>query len=86
MQASQLQKEPSDQDITENWAGTVLWNDVWEKSVEAEAEVLKKSKQAALAAASTDGVVVSEAAAPFAAGTLSLLAPIDTLFCPDSFS
>lgn len=63
LQASKLPEEPSSEDITENWAGTVFWNDVWEKSVEAEAEMLKKSKQAVFAAAHTDGVTASEAAA-----------------------
>ena len=72
MQASKLPEEPSSEDITENWAGTVFWNDVWEKSVEAEAEMLKKSKQAVFAAAHTDGVTASEAAALPAAGTFSL--------------
>lgn len=41
----QAKQEPSSEDITENWAGTVFWNDVWEKSIEAEADEAKKRKQ-----------------------------------------
>ncbi|KAL3153908.1 hypothetical protein ABBQ32_013472 [Trebouxia sp. C0010 RCD-2024] len=48
---NQTQEKPSNRDIVENWAGTVFWNDVWEKSIVTEAEEAQKKKQAAVDAA-----------------------------------
>ena len=66
LQASQSPEETSSQQLTDNWAGTVYWNNIWEKSVAAEAEEVEKKQKAALEAATTGPVHTPEPAAVLA--------------------
>ena len=72
LQASQTPQKPSSKDIVESWAGTVFWNNTWEKSLHSEAEEAQQKKQAALDAAqasSSDGPEATAAPATGAALT-----------------
>ena len=70
--ANQTQEKPSSKDIVENWAGTLFWNDVWEKSIETEVEEAKKKKQAAVDAARANISNAPGADAVPAAGTIHI--------------
>lgn len=83
MQASQTQQKLSSKDIVEDWAGTVFWNDIWEKSLHTEVEEAEKEKQAAVDAAqasSSDGPEVKAAPATGVAFTNMCAICIDLLF------
>ncbi|KAL3140182.1 hypothetical protein ABBQ38_004458 [Trebouxia sp. C0009 RCD-2024] len=69
---NQTQEKPSSRDIVENWAGTVFWNDVWEKSIVTEAGEAKKKKQAAVDAVHASISNAPGADASPAAGAISI--------------
>ena len=79
LQASQqpaVHKWAADEPVDHDWAGTVYWNGVWDKALDAEAKVVQERQQAVLkeeasapsqpAAAPTAGVKIEASPACYA--------------------